>query len=66
MPERHYHANGRVVASREQRGAGLVSAAVTPRGKEKTRDTLAVQDPGLKDYVYYSPFPYSLELLTHY
>ncbi|KFH45027.1 Cytokinesis protein-like protein [Hapsidospora chrysogenum ATCC 11550] len=48
MPDRQYtgQSNGRVVASRER------SAAVpaTPSRKDKPRESLAVQDPGLKDY----------------
>lgn len=52
MPDRHYHGhrNGRVVAAREQRGPGT-PAPGTPSRKEKGRESLAVQDPGLKDYV---------------
>jgi hypothetical protein len=52
MPDRHYHGhlNGRVVAAREQRGSGT-PAPGTPSRKEKGRESLAVQDPGLKDYV---------------
>lgn len=49
MPDRQFpgQPNGRVVASRER------SAAVpgTPSRKDKPRESLAVQDPGLKDYV---------------
>ncbi|VUC37800.1 unnamed protein product [Clonostachys rosea] len=51
MPDRHYHGhlNGRVVAAREQRGSGT-PAPGTPSRKEKGRESMAVQDPGLKDY----------------
>lgn len=49
-PERQYHAsNGRapaVVASRER-----VAMPGTPSRKERQRESSAVQDPGLKDYV---------------
>lgn len=51
MPERHqYHGqpNGRVVATREPRGTPVPG---TPSRKDKPRESLAVQDPGLKDYV---------------
>lgn len=49
MPERQYHGqpNGRVMASRERGGA----VPGTPSRKDKGRESLAVQDPGLKDYV---------------
>ncbi len=64
MPDRHHYvghhnqqqvaananANGRVMASREQRG-GAVPKPGTPSRQNKSRETLAVQDPGLKDYV---------------
>lgn len=48
MPERQQYPaqpNGRVVASRERGVPG------TPSRKDKLRESLAVQDPGLKDYV---------------
>jgi hypothetical protein len=52
-PERQYHANnGRrgghaaVVATRERAGV-----PGTPSRKERQRESSAVQDPGLKDYV---------------
>lgn len=55
-PEKPYHVNsGRlggpaaVVASRERSGA-----PGTPSRKEKQRETSAVQDPGLKDFVCWS------------
>lgn len=48
MPDRQYHGqpNGRVVASRERS-----AVPGTPSRKDKGRESLAVQDPGLKDYV---------------
>lgn len=47
VPERQYHAaNGRpVMATRERSMPG------TPSRKEKIRESSALQDPGLKDYV---------------
>lgn len=46
LPERQFHANGRAaVASRERPMPG------TPSRKEKHRESSALQDPGLKDYV---------------
>ena len=60
MPDRQYNggqhlhqqagANGRVVASREHR-AGATPMPGTPSRRNKSRESLAVQDPGLKDYV---------------
>lgn len=49
MPDRPYHGqpNGRVAASRE-RGAAVPG---TPSRKDKGRESMAVQDPGLRDYV---------------
>lgn len=47
-PDRPQHPNGRpaaVVASRER------SAPGTPSRKERIRESSALQDPGLKDYV---------------
>lgn len=67
MPDRQYAAagqqpqpqqagaNGRVMASREQRG-GAVPMPGTPSRRNKSRESLAVQDPGLKDYVGGPPF----------
>ncbi|MBE3048886.1 hypothetical protein IMZ48_41590 [Candidatus Bathyarchaeota archaeon] len=46
--ERHYHPNGRaaVAATRSEKPPG------TPRrDKSNGRESLAMQDPGLKDYV---------------
>ncbi|ESU17088.1 hypothetical protein FGSG_10381 [Fusarium graminearum PH-1] len=46
VPERQYHGNGRpAIASRERSVPG------TPSRKEKIRESSALQDPGLKDYV---------------
>jgi hypothetical protein len=46
VPERQYHGNGRpAMASRERSVPG------TPSRKEKIRESSALQDPGLKDYV---------------
>jgi hypothetical protein len=49
-PERQYQHNGRppaaVVVSRDRNGM-----PGTPSRKEKQRESSAVQDPGLKDYV---------------
>jgi hypothetical protein len=47
MPERNYHQpNGRVVTSRERGGV-----PGTPSRRDKSRESSALQDPGLKDYV---------------
>lgn len=49
MPERQYHANGRAaVASRDRPAVPLPG---TPSRKDKLRESSALQDPGLKDYV---------------
>lgn len=48
LPERQYHANGRAgaVAGRERS-----AMPGTPSRKDKHRESSALQDPGLKDYV---------------
>ncbi|WKT44989.1 Protein kinase domain [Fusarium oxysporum f. sp. vasinfectum] len=54
MPERQYHANGRAaVASRER-----PYTPGTPSRKDKIRESSALQDPGLKDYVRISNYRY--------
>jgi hypothetical protein len=56
MPERQYQANGRAaVASRER-----PFTPGTPSRKDKIRESSALQDPGLKDYVRISQSPMSL------
>jgi hypothetical protein len=55
VPERQYHANGRpAMASRDRSIPG------TPSRKEKVRESSALQDPGLKDYVRITLSPMSL------
>lgn len=59
MPERQYHANGRAaVASRER-----PYTPGTPSRKDKIRESSALQDPGLKDYVRISNYRYHQRLI---